>query len=93
MPGAFRGQKRVSDPLRLELQMVVSCHMDSGNWAWVLCKSSQCSKLLGHLSRPHFYYLLLSHASKTSQLLPFKVLINGDPLMHQPLLQSDDSFL
>lgn len=27
MPGAHRGQKRVSDQMELELQVVVSCHV------------------------------------------------------------------
>lgn len=29
--GAYRGQKRVSDPLGLKLQIVVSCHVGSVN--------------------------------------------------------------
>jgi hypothetical protein len=28
---ALGGQKRTSDPLRLELQMIVSCHVGAGN--------------------------------------------------------------
>jgi hypothetical protein len=31
MSGTYRGQKRLSDPLVLELQMVVSCHEGAGN--------------------------------------------------------------
>lgn len=31
MPGAQEGQKTVSDPQELELQMVVSCHL-YGSW-------------------------------------------------------------
>ena len=38
--------KRVTDPLELELQTVLSCHMGSGNWTLVLRKNSQGSKLL-----------------------------------------------
>ena len=34
---------RVSDPLKLELQTVVSCHVGAGNQIWILWKSSQCS--------------------------------------------------
>lgn len=33
----------VSDPLGLELQAAVSCHVDSGNWTLVLCSSRKCS--------------------------------------------------
>jgi hypothetical protein len=43
MPGACGGQKRASDPLELELQMVVNCHVSSGNQIWVLWKNNQCS--------------------------------------------------
>lgn len=31
MPGAHRSQKKVLDPLPLELQKVVSYHVDAGN--------------------------------------------------------------
>jgi hypothetical protein len=31
MPGTYRGQKKVLDPLKLRLQMVVNSHVDSGN--------------------------------------------------------------
>ena len=31
MSGAYRGQKRALDPLELELQTVVNCHMGAGN--------------------------------------------------------------
>ena len=36
VPGAHRGQKRASDPLELELQMVVSHQVGSRNGTWVL---------------------------------------------------------
>jgi hypothetical protein len=39
---ACRGQQRPSNSLELELQMVVSHHMDTGNQTRVLCKSSWC---------------------------------------------------
>ena len=38
----FRGQKRVLDPLELELNVIVSHHSGAGNGTWVLCKS-KCS--------------------------------------------------
>lgn len=34
------GQKRVLDFLELELQMILSNHVDTGNKTWVLCKST-----------------------------------------------------
>lgn len=37
--GACRGQKKVSDPLELELLMVVSCH--ARDFLWVLCKNDK----------------------------------------------------
>lgn len=39
MPGAWGGQKRVSDPLWPLLHMVVSHHVGADNWTRVLCKS------------------------------------------------------
>jgi hypothetical protein len=42
LPGAFRSQKRVSDLLELELQMVVSPYVGAWNF-WILWKSSQLS--------------------------------------------------
>lgn len=31
VPGAHRGQAKVSDPLGVELQMFLSCHVGAGN--------------------------------------------------------------
>jgi hypothetical protein len=31
MPGFFEGQKKVLDPLELELRVVIKCHVDTGN--------------------------------------------------------------
>lgn len=45
-------QKRISNPLELELQRVVSHHVCAGNGTWALWKSNSCSYLLSHLSRP-----------------------------------------
>jgi hypothetical protein len=41
--GAHTSQKRASDPLEPELEMVVSYCVGSRNHTWVLWKSSQCS--------------------------------------------------
>ena len=46
--GACRSHKRASDPLKLELWVVVSHYVDTGNQIWFLCKSNQCSKQLSH---------------------------------------------
>lgn len=40
VPGAQEGQKRVSDPLELDLQKVVNHHVSAGKQTWVLWKSS-----------------------------------------------------
>ena len=40
--GARGGQKRVLDPLEVELQMFVSYHIGSGKQALVLCKNNKC---------------------------------------------------
>jgi hypothetical protein len=37
------GQKRVLDPLELELQTAVSHHVGAGTYIYVLRKNSQCS--------------------------------------------------
>lgn len=42
---APRGQKKVLDPLELELQVVVGCQVNTGNWTWVFGKSSHASTL------------------------------------------------
>lgn len=36
-------RNRASDPLELELQIVLSHHVGAGNWTQVVCKSSICS--------------------------------------------------
>lgn len=46
MPGACRGQRRVLDPLELQLQTAVRPHVSVGNWAWAFCKSSKSSSYL-----------------------------------------------
>lgn len=52
MPDACGGQQRASDLLELKSQTVESCHVGAWNQTCVLWKSSQCSRLLCHLSRP-----------------------------------------
>ena len=42
IPGSYRGQKKASGLMKLELQTVVSLHVGAGNQTWVLWKGSQC---------------------------------------------------
>lgn len=51
LPGACGDQKRVLDTLELEWQKIASHRVHVRNWTWVLCKSSQWSYSLSHLSR------------------------------------------
>lgn len=48
----WRQKRELLDPWELELQMVLKCHMNSENQAWVLCKSSTCTQHLSHPSTP-----------------------------------------
>lgn len=48
--GAHGGQKRVLDPL--ELQLFVRHHVGVRHRTWVLCRSSLCSSLLTYLFPP-----------------------------------------
>lgn len=43
--GALGGQKSASDPLELELNMIMSGHVGSGNQIWFLWKSNECAHL------------------------------------------------
>lgn len=43
IPGGSGGQKKAPDPLKLELWMIVSHHVDAGNQTWVLCMSNKYS--------------------------------------------------
>lgn len=54
------GHVKVSDPLELEFQSVVSCHVCSGNQTLALFKKGKNSKLQSAFSSPVcFLYLLL----------------------------------
>ena len=57
MLGALRGWKRVSDPLELELWVMVSHRVSGRNQTWVLCKSNKNPKPLSHLLRSLFHDL------------------------------------
>lgn len=58
MPGAYRGQKRGQDALKLEIKMVVTYHMGSENETQVLYKN-KFSELPSRVSSPLHgdYYL------------------------------------
>ena len=43
MPAAHGSQKRVSDSLEQELEIIVSHHVDTANQTLVFCKSNTCS--------------------------------------------------
>lgn len=50
VPGFYKDQKSLSDPLELELQAVMSHYVCSGNQNQVLYKSNKYSELLNSLS-------------------------------------------
>lgn len=50
VPGVLQSKKGVSEPLTLELEVPVSCHVGAGNETQVLWKNSHCSETLSHLS-------------------------------------------
>lgn len=52
----YSGWKRAWDPLKLELQMVMSHCVGARNWIWVPYRSSKCSELLAHLYSHHYFY-------------------------------------
>lgn len=43
VPGARGGEKRASDPLKLDLQKVAGFHANAEIQTWVLCKDDKCS--------------------------------------------------
>lgn len=61
VPGAHEDQKRAE----VELHMVVSNHMGSGNQTWVFCGSNKCSQWLSRLSSPWIlaFHLIPPHYS------------------------------
>lgn len=55
------GQKKVSEPLKLELWMIVSHCADTGNWMQILLEQLML-KLLSHLSTPLRFILFFEVA-------------------------------
>lgn len=51
-------QKRVSGPLELEIQTVLSHHVDAGNGTWVCYRSSDCFEPQCHLSNSKIFFPL-----------------------------------
>lgn len=43
MLGTHRAERKAPNPLELELQMVVRCHVGAGNQILLACKSNNCS--------------------------------------------------
>lgn len=60
----LRGPEAILDPLDLEWQMVMTHHVDPGNWSRGLCKRSKCSQLLSHHSSPSQKQLFLTGRKK-----------------------------
>lgn len=53
LPDAHRSQKRLSDPMELELGMVVSYNVNAGYGFWILSKNYwSCREFRIHLSSP-----------------------------------------
>lgn len=59
MPCALRGQKKTSDSLELELQIVLNCHVGPRSQAQGLCKNNKCSYSLGHLFSPYIFMIII----------------------------------
>lgn len=53
------------DPLELELETILSCHVGSGDQMWALWKNGPCCEQLSHLSVP----LLVSHGILSSRVV------------------------
>lgn len=56
---AHRGQRMVSNPLRLELD-VLNCYVGAEDWTWVPWNSSQCSFIQSFCSSLLLYTILLA---------------------------------
>lgn len=76
------GQNWVSGPLEREFRVVVSHLVGAGNRTYVLYKSSKCSKLLKHLSRPH-----ICHKKKNSVFIVWIFFFIIQSLIHSFWLQ------
>lgn len=77
MPGSQGGQKRTSDALELELEMVVRCNVSARNQTQALCKISSGLNCLANwtvpkalLTNKHFSPFRCKHLDKICPYLP-----------------------
>jgi hypothetical protein len=77
VPGVQRGQKRAWDPLELELQMALSCHVGSGNWTWVPWESSQCSAIISPAPDESPYSLTVDQLDRDTSTSMFMLYSQG----------------
>lgn len=58
MPGVQAGQKRVLDPLKQELQIVLSCQVGAGNQTLVLLQEQHAFLTAESSLQPYFFLLI-----------------------------------
>ena len=71
MPGAKRDQKRTSDPLELELQIVICCCVVTGNQTLVLYKNIRCITIDLSAQSLHFFHARM-RKHKANSVKPMK---------------------
>jgi hypothetical protein len=76
MSAARRDQKRASDPLEVEFQMVVSYCVSARNRTWVLHKSSMCHLFCLKISGDFHHSLDLWHFAFSYLNLAFRLIQN-----------------
>jgi hypothetical protein len=57
MPGAYKSQKKVLEPLELESQTIVGHHVDFGKWTHIVSKSNKCFIFWVMAPATHFFFL------------------------------------
>lgn len=55
--GLKEAKKRALDFLKLQLSVVMCCHVGPGDQTQVLCKNNKCSSPLSHVSSPAYIVL------------------------------------
>lgn len=80
----LRSQQRGEEPLGLELQTVVSSHVDSGNQTLVLQRVSSALKLLTHHSRPSASLVIQPRPTILEWTFPHQSLIKTMYHRHVP---------
>lgn len=71
VPEAIRDQKRVLNSMELELQTIVSYHVGTRNWTWVLGKSS-----LSVLITEPYLHMILTFYPILRQFIQLKKVFN-----------------